>query len=320
MWFDNFACPTSHPPQAAAVRIECWMIRFLVLIALSSFWITPLMGAAPPPLFQLSERVTFLSADGATMLVGYIFRPQGPHAERTPAVVMMHGRAGAYSSVADGDYSAMTLSRRHQQWGHLWARQGYLAILVDSFGPRGHPQGFPRFSYFSRPETLNEVTVRPLDAYGALAWLRKRNDVIPDRIALQGWSNGGSAALATMASVSAPAVALLTPVTGFRGALVFYPACGLKDQFDSGLIPYAPVRIFQGSADEEVSPHYCSELIDRSRKRGGDIQITTYSGATHDFDDPGRRDVSANVAATKDATLHALAFFASVLNTQAVRK
>ena len=56
---------------------------------------------------------------------------------------------------AGGDYSAMTLSRRQQQWG-----QGYLAILVDGFGPRGYyPQGFPRFSYFSRPEALNEVTV-----------------------------------------------------------------------------------------------------------------------------------------------------------------
>jgi len=298
------------------------MIRLLALIALSAFLITPLMGAAPPPIPPLSERVTFLSADGATMLVGYIFRPQGPHAARMPAVVMMHGRAGVYSSAADGDYSAMTLSRRHQEWGHLWAQQGYLAILVDGFGPRGYPQGFLRFSYFSRPETLNEVTVRPLDAYGALAWLRKRNDVIPDRIALQGWSNGGSAALATMASGSAAGVAPLTPVTGFRGALVFYPACGLQGQFDDGLVPYAPVRVLQGSADEEVSPHYCGELVDRSRARGGDIKITFYPGATHDFDDPGkdRRDVPANAAATKDAMPRAIAFFASVLNAQAVPK
>ncbi len=158
-----------------------------------------------------------------------------------------------------------------------------------------------------------------------LVWLRKRNDVIPDRIALLGlveWRY--SAALATMASVSAPGVALLTPVTEFSGCIeVFYPACGLKDQFDSGLVPYAPVRIFQGSADEEVSPHYCGELIDRSRARGGDIQITTYSSATHDMTACGkeRRDVPGNVAATKDAILHALAFFAeSVLNTQAVPK
>lgn len=108
---------------------------------------------------------------------------------------------------------------------------------MDGFGPRGYPEGFPRFSYESRLETLNEVAVRPLDAYGALAWLRKRNDVIPDRIALQGWSNGGSAALATIASVSAPGVPSLTPVTGFQGALVFYPACGLKGQFDGVSFP-----------------------------------------------------------------------------------
>src|SRR5205085_12518151 len=99
-------------------------------------------------------------------------KPQGAHPARTPAVVMMHGRAGPYSSAANGVYDASTLSKRHQEWGHIWAQQGYLAILVDGFGPRGYPQGFPRFSYDSRPETLNEVTVRPLDAYGALTYRR----------------------------------------------------------------------------------------------------------------------------------------------------
>ncbi len=296
--------------------------RRWALMLLSAFLTGPLIGAAPPPIPPLAERVIFPSADGATTLVGYVFRPQGPHAAKMPAVVMMHGRAGAYSSEADGDYGAATLSRRHQLWGHLWAQQGYLAVLVDGFGPRGYPQGFPRFSYFSRPEALNEVTVRPLDAYGALAWLRRRDDVMADRIALQGWSNGGSAALATMASGSAPGIASLTPVTGFRGALVFYPACGLKNQFDDGLVPYAPVRVFIGSADEEISPHHCGELIEKSRARGGDIQIALYPGATHDFDDPGRerREVPANVAASEDAMPRAIAFFASILKAQAVAK
>jgi dienelactone hydrolase len=296
--------------------------RRVGLLVLSACLLAPAMGAAPPPIPPLAERVTFPSADGATMLVGYVFTPQGPHAARMPAVVMMHGRAGAYSSAAEGDYGAATLSRRHQQWGHLWAEQGYLAVLVDGFGPRGYPQGFPRFSYDTRPEALNEVTVRPLDAYGALAWLRTRNDVIADRIALQGWSNGGSAALATMASAGAPGMAPLTPVTGFRGALVFYPACGLKGQFDDGLVPYAPVRVLQGSADEEVSPRRCGELIDRSRARGGDIQIMFYPGATHDFDDPGteRSGVPANAAATADAIPRAIAFLAGLLNAQGVGK
>lgn len=274
-----------------------------------------LLGAAPPPIPPLAERVTFPNADRTTTLVGYLFRPQGPHAVRMPAVVMMHGRAGAYSEATDGEYDERTLSRRHQEWGHFWANQGYLALLVDGFGPRGYPHGFPRFSYDSRPESLNEVTVRPLDAYGALAWLRTRSDVVGDRVGLQGWSNGGSASLATMAQPSAPGVVSPTPITGFRGALVLYPACGLKGQFEQGLFPYAPVRVFQGAADEEVSPKRCADLVDKSRALGGDIELTLYPGATHDFDDPGteRHSNPANVAATSDVMPRAADFFARLL-------
>jgi len=285
--------------------------RLLVLVCLPAV----LLGAAPPPIPPTAERVSFPSADNTTMLVAYLFRPQGPHTARMPAVVMMHGRAGAYSEAADGEYDERTLSRRHQEWGHFWAEQGYLAVLVDGFGPRGYPHGFPKGSYQNRPESLNEVTVRPLDAYGALAWLRRRDDVIPDRIGLQGWSNGGSASLATMAQPSAPGVASPTLETGFRGALVFYPACGLKGQFENGLVPYAPVRVLQGTADEEVSPPLCQELVSESRALGGDIEYVLYQGATHDFDDPGteRRSNPANVAAANDAFPRAANFFATIL-------
>jgi dienelactone hydrolase len=284
--------------------------RFARLAAIPAF----AFGITNATAASLPERVTFASADGHTTLVGYLFRPEAPHAARTPAVVMMHGRAGAYSSAADGRYDAATLSRRHQEWGHIWAQQGYVAILVDGFSPRGYPQGFPRFSYETRPEELNEVAIRPLDAYGALAYLRSRNDVIADRVALQGWSNGGSATLATMAN-HAPGVTAPTPATGFRAALAFYPACGLKGQFPDGIKTYAPVRMFHGSADEEVSPRGCADLANKSRALGSDIQYRLYPDATHDFDDPtpSRRDNPANAQATRDVIPRAIAFFASVL-------
>jgi carboxymethylenebutenolidase len=295
-------------------RAICFAVIMTVLSGIAG------SRAASPPV-ALPERVTFASADGRTTLVGYVFHPDRRRSARTPALVMMHGRAGAYSSAANGQYDASTLSRRHQQWGRLWASQGYLALLVDGFGPRGYPHGFPRFSYDSRPDELNEVTVRPLDAYGALAYLRLRDDIVADRVALQGWSNGGSATLATM-SRTAAGITSPTPATGFRGGLVFYPACGLKGQFDDGLLPYAPVRVFQGSADEEVSPRRCAELVTRSRALGGDIQFQLYPGATHDFDDPGteRRGVPANAAATADAMPRAIAFLAGILNPQGVGK
>jgi dienelactone hydrolase len=260
----------------------------------------------------MPEQVTFPSADGHTTLVGYLFVPSN-HAGKRPAVVMMHGRAGAYSTNAKGRYDATTLSQRHRAWGELWAAQGYIALLVDGFGPRGYPQGFPRFSYETRPAELNEVTVRPLDAYGALAYLRARPDVAPDRIGLQGWSNGGSATLAAMETRAPGRTGI-----GFRAALAFYPACGLKGQFDDGYLPYAPVRVFHGTADEEVSPRLCGELVERSKASGGAIEIYFYPGASHGFDDPGskRRSNEANAVATKDAVERSLQFFADLLRGQ----
>lgn len=287
-------------------------VRILILFCVLAVSISAILcGKAAQ---SLPDGVTFPSADGHTTLVGYIFKPNGSNRSQAPAIVMMHGRAGAYSSLAQGNYGAATLSERHQEWGRLWAAQGYMAILVDGFGPRGYPQGFPRFSYDQRPPELNEVTVRPLDAYGALAYLQQRRDVLVDHIAIQGWSNGGSATLATM-STMAPGISSATPTSGFRGALVFYPACGLKGQFDDGILSYAPVRVFQGSADEEVSPRRCQELVDKSRSRGSDITFTLYPDATHDFDDPGaeRQGVPANAIARKDAMSRAVEFMAAVL-------
>jgi carboxymethylenebutenolidase len=260
---------------------------------------------------QLAQRVTFPSQDGKTLLVGYLFQPRMP-AGRAPAVVMMHGRAGAYSSHANGIYDATTLSKRHQAWGELWASLGYVALLVDGFGPRGYPGGFGPHSYDNRPAELNEITVRPLDAYGALAWLRMRQDVDPTRIGLQGWSNGGSATLATMADPTTVANGIMPPGgRGFVAALAFYPACGLKDQFETGYTPYAPVRVLMGLADKEVSPQRCETLVGASRLQGGDITIHLYPGATHSFDDPSTKhqQVEANAAATEDAVERAVRFF-----------
>ena len=262
-----------------------------------------------------AETVKFLSADGQTMLVAYVFYPKLAATARFPAVVMMHGRAGAYSSLANGVYDASTLSKRHKFWGETLADNGYIAVLVDGFGPRGYPHGFPTHSYDERPPDLDEVSIRPLDAYGALAYLRSRPDVEGKAIALLGWSNGGSATLSAM-SVDAPGISNPSEETGFRGALAFYPACGLKGRLDGGYRPYAPVRIFIGAADDEVSPKRCQSLVKRSQAQGGDIKISVYPGATHDFDDPGRKrsSVEANADAVDDAVSKALGFLAERLH------
>jgi dienelactone hydrolase len=284
-----------------------------VLLVIAALAAAPkLLPAQTAPDLAVPERVQFGSLDGKTTLVGYVFKPAIQPEERVPAVVMMHGRAGAYSSASKGVYDATTLSQRHQFWGRLWAAQGYIAILVDGFGPRGYPRGFGRYTYASRPAELDEVSIRPLDAYGALAYLRSRPEILTDRIGLHGWSNGASATLASMAP-DTPGLAGQTPDAGFRAALAFYPACRLKDHFAAiGYRSYAPLRVFVGTADEEISPRVCGELL---KHAGGDVQIQFYEGATHDFDDPGRKrqNIPANADALRDVAQQAPAFFAKEL-------
>jgi carboxymethylenebutenolidase len=224
-------------------------------------------------------------------------------------VVLLHGRAGVYSSLAKGVYNARTLSKRHKFWGEFWASKGCVALLVDSFGPRGHWEGFGRGSYDERPSEVSEQTVRPLDAYGALEFLRKRGDVIGDRIGLQGWSNGGMTTLVTMSS-TAPGVNAPSPSTGFRAALAFYPGCGMQ-AIQGSYVPYAPLHLFVGTADEEVSPQRCQKWEAGVRTRSNLTGLTSYAGAEHNFDDPSasKQGKPANAAATADARQRAAEFF-----------
>ena len=202
------------------------------------------LGAQSLPV-RGAETVHFRSGDRQTDLIGYLFRPSGPgpHA----AVVMLHGRGGPYSSLAKGVYTGETLSKRHKFWGEFWASHGYVALLVDSFGPRGFWRGFPKASYEDGPSGVSEQTIRPLDAYGALAYLKGRSDVRQDRIGLQGWSNNAMTALVTMSS-HAPGIANPSPASAFKAALVFYPGCGME-AIQGPYAPYAPIQMFVGTED-----------------------------------------------------------------------
>jgi carboxymethylenebutenolidase len=257
----------------------------------------------------LPDTVHFPSRDGRTNLVGYLFRPTARRPGRAPAMVHLHGRRGPYSTLAHGRYDATTLTQRHQFWARYWAARGCFTLVIDSFGPRGFPQGFAAGTHGERPAEIDEVKVRPLDAYGGLQFLAQQGEIDPARIGLQGWSNGASTTLATMATNTLQAVGL-RPDAGFRAALAFYPGCGLNDAYRGGYTAYAPVAILIGTADEEVQPARCEALVRDNQRPGNAIALTLYPQATHDFDDPGkkRQDVAANAAAFADATTRAAAF------------
>ncbi|MBM4263421.1 MAG: dienelactone hydrolase family protein [Deltaproteobacteria bacterium] len=287
-------------------KIKCLQnaIIFALGLACNGFAATP-------------ETVKFASRDGKTELVGYLFKPAGagPH----PAVVMLHGRGGPYSALRPGVADATNLTARHRLWGNFWAERGYVALHVDSFGPRGYPRGFPKHSYSSRPPEVNEQSVRPLDAYGALDYLRTRNDVIADRVGVHGWSNGGMTLLAALApnpprvapdQADRARLAAPTPQREFRAAISQYPGCRIqRDQADYK--PYAPMLMLVASDDDEVSPQVCATLAEHIKTRGADIEFFMYPGAHHSYDDPGKAKQShaPNKAALEDTLKRAEAFF-----------
>lgn len=226
---------------AAYLRVTMALLMMSCIPTLAAYAQTP-----------IPQTVYFPSADGKTELVGYLFTPvtPGPY----PAVVMLHGRGGPYSANINAACSqvgrdqkspcdATNLSKRHMMWGEYWAAHGYVALHVDSFGPRGRGHGYGRGTHGDPDrDAVNELTVRPLDATGALTYLVQRKDILPNHVMLQGWSNGGSTALNVMLRQTQSNATAATPE--FRAALAFYPGCGPRALASQRYQANSPIWIF----------------------------------------------------------------------------
>lgn len=230
---------------------------------------------APPHTVTLPRK----GAAPATLeLPAFVFNPPGagPH----PAVVMLHGCGGAYGK--DGKLNA-----RHQMWGEYLAAQGYVALMLDSFSTRGYRQICT--TQFS--ERLLKEANRVGDAYAALAYLRQLPQVNPARVALLGWSHGGGVTLNAIRHAPTAGQA------GFSAAVSFYPGCTSRNQKADSFHPYAPLLLLIGEADDWTPAAPCKALAASVAARGEPMQIVTYPGTYHDFDNPAltARRVRADV-------------------------
>lgn len=235
--------------------------------------------AAPGP-----ERVRFDSldrdGDAAVTLTGLLFRPEAPVPDGgRPAVIALHGCGGMFSAARGrSDY----LSERHAMHAQRFVDAGYVVLFPDSFGPRGRREVCT--------VRMNERTItsfqRRLDAIGALVWLRLQPGIDPRRIALLGWSHGGSA---TLASVNAgdPHVADLVAGSApyFRTAIAFYPGCSASLR-NAKWSPAVPLTILIGGDDDWTPASSCEVLHARGKAVKWPLDVVVYPGAHHGFDAP----------------------------------
>jgi dienelactone hydrolase len=201
---------------------------------------------------------------GGLQLEGRLYRPDG--AGPFPAVVMLHGCSGLW---AKGGRPTPT----YDDWAQRLQAKGFIAVLVDSFGPRGQKEICTQ-----KERAVSESTDRPRDAYAAVDWLAARADVRRDRIHLMGWSNGGSTVLHSLRP-DAPGRA--EAKASIRSAVAFYPGCDNPRLRD--FRPVAPLLIQAGGADDWTPARACEDLAKRS-SQGGPVEIDVYPGAHHAFD------------------------------------
>lgn len=234
-----------------------------------------MLGAVPRPaivaLFLLTGcapaavRFANVTPGASLQLSATEYRPPGwgPFA----AVVLLHGCHGVSAST--------------RAWARWFGRRGYVALVVDSWAPRGLRET-------CSPGAELPSTERFDDAVGALRWLQARPYVDPGRIGVIGWSSGGLFALAVVNGPSlqrAQARGVTVPAPGFAAAVAFYPG-GCRSLASERVV--RPALVLIGEADDWTVPGPCVEMVEAMRGRGADITIVRYAAARHYFDVEGQ--------------------------------
>ncbi|MGV7224784.1 MAG: dienelactone hydrolase family protein [Nitrospinales bacterium] len=217
--------------------------------------------------FQISfaENIKFKSTRKGTdgkliVLTGILTKPDGDGP--FPAVVFLHGCAGLEVN-----------NNRDIAWVNQFVKWGYVTLQVDSLKPRG----------LSNICTDRDLIVRMLgeraqDANDAKSYLAKLSFVDRNRIAVLGWSHGGTTILDVVASIK-------RDISSFKAAIAFYPYC-YKTLYNLN----SPILILIGEKDDWCPADLCSKNMPPSETEHEAI-LKIYPGAYHDFDSEGVDEV-----------------------------
>jgi dienelactone hydrolase len=204
---------------------------------------------------QGAEVVHFPSVKGEPLeLVGHLRRPDG--AGPFPAVVLLHGCGGNWRGV-------------DTRWGSRFVGWGYVALSVDSYGPRGIKSVCGFFDSGDPPDHM-------WDAYGALNFLVTQPFVAPGHVAVMGASGG-----ATMALMDAEQNSGRGFPYQFRAAVALYPNCRVIHWRMT-----VPTLILIGELDNLTPAQPCQDLTQGypNGSKDKNIRLVVFPGAYHAFD------------------------------------
>ncbi len=165
------------------IAVPFALFRFLFIVLL-------LVACAQGPALREKEKsadpdaVSFRSSEGnvlggALTLTGRLKKPEGDGP--FPAIVLLHGCGGIQAN-------------RDHRWAERLAGWGYVTLQADSFRPRG----LSNVCTYSGRDSTDILQKRVTDAYDAKRYLAGLPFVDRSRVAVMGWSHGGSTTLETL--------------------------------------------------------------------------------------------------------------------------
>jgi len=226
------------------------MKRLLLLLAV-------LAGCAvegePLPAAGQAGAVASPQADdpvAAVLAKSRLYRPpgEGPF----PAVVVLHGCGG--------------VGGHHHGWARRLVEWGYVALVVDSFGPRGHG------SVCALNPQPTTAETRAGDAWAAARHLATLPFVRGDRVGAIGFSHGGSTVMNAVQGRGGNRPPL-------AAAVAFYPGCNERWHAQVAV----PTVILIGEQDDWTPAERCRRVV-AALKRPELVSMTVYPNAYHSFD------------------------------------
>ncbi|MCG8616098.1 MAG: dienelactone hydrolase family protein [Desulfobacterales bacterium] len=224
------------------------------------------------------------------ILDGNLYKPEGDGP--FPAVILLHRCAG----IKKYDYS----------WASKIKSWGYVAFIVDSFGPR-------RISNACGAKGSIGYKDRAMDAYSAKSYLSSLPFVNPEKIAVIGWSMGGNGVLQAIDPVMEDLLPPEYRKSAFKAAISFYPYCfNWLDNLS------APLLILAAGRDDWTPVDYCENRLPK-KATTHEVELKIYPDAHHCFDCSGMNKIymghtlEYNPEATADSTIRVKEFLAKYL-------
>lgn len=224
------------------------------------------------------QKISYVTSTGQTVH-GLIYEPAG-HGKH-PAIVVIHEWWG--------------LDPWIEQQAQQLAHEGYVALAVDLYGGKvtTNPRVARQLDMALKPEEATANVV------GAAHYLAAQKNVDARRIGAVGWCMGG----------------------GYAAQLAVHDAALKAVAINYGELPqnraelakiHAPVLGIFGGADPVVTPQEVAQFEQTMHSLGKPIEIKTYPGAGHAFENPNNR-MGYRAADAADAQARMRAFFAREL-------